>query len=205
MLVCVFLVYIEIAFNANVLFSAHYEMDSNQDWIKYFTRWSWTVFSSSLTESWKVKDKIRSILVLLYALMEGIRLTYVWRFQDLESSLRFGAIYHPLGATERAISFSIGILIFESFVLQCILWFNQRSLLSFHPYLSLGKQRLFHKESKFIFTIAYWPLILAARFFQFVIIGCGLAYMYLFFTLVSVNCLQCIWDDCSLLWPRNAN
>ena len=156
-------------------------MDIEDEWMKYFSRFGWTSISCSLRGSWTSSDKVKAFFVLIYTLIEGCRLCYVWTLQDLESSLKFLAIYNALGLTGKIISFASGIVLLESVVLQSIIWFDQTPLLKFGLYtMTDDERRSYVKESKLVLLFSYWPLKLSCRFFQLIVISCGLYYMYYF-------------------------
>ena len=167
-------------------------MDVEQEWTKYFNRIAWSSFASSLNRSWKARDKFKAIFIILYTLFEGIRLSYVWQIQDLETSLLYLAAYHPMGLSGRMFSLTGAILQFESVVLQLIVFFDPRSLLDFNSCMTNEKEASFKRESKLIFVTSYWLLKCCAVIIQSMIIGCGFYYIYHFsFSFTSI-CLSLI-------------
>ena len=159
----------------------HFNMDIEDEWMRYFSYFGWTSISCSLRGSWQTSDKVKAFFVLLYTLIEGCRLCYVWTLQDLESSLKFLAIYHPLGLVGRMFSLASGIVLLEYVVLQLILWFDQTSLFKLGLYtMTDDERRSYVKESKLVLLFSYWPMKFSARFFQFIVISCGLYYIYYF-------------------------
>ena len=162
-------------------------MDINQLWIKYFDRLSWTSFAGYLKGSWKTSDKIKSFLVLLYTLEEAFRLCYVWCLTDMESSLLFLANFNAIPMAGRWLSLTSGILMFELFLLQSIVWFQPSHVLKFRLYMTHDNQSSFNKESKIIFSISSWLMKCMVSFFHVIVISCGFYYMYYFsFSLSSI-------------------
>ena len=152
-------------------------MDLEKKWIKYFSRLSWTSFSCSLTGSWKIHNKMQAIIVLIYTLIDGIRMMYAWRISDIEPSIIFGAIYHLLGVSGQMLTLVGGILILESFILQLIILLHRRSLLQLNLYMNHDKKESFVQESKFIFNHGYLSSKLTVWIFRFLSIVCGCLYV----------------------------
>ena len=152
-------------------------MNVKEKWIQYFTRLSWTPFSCSLRESWKTSDKVKTFPVLLYTLIEGLRLCYAWKVQEIESSLKFLAIYHPIGFAGRMCTLVSAISILESFVLQSIVCFHRKSLLQFESHMTQDKDMSFKRECNLVFKMSYWLLTCTARFFEILAITCAFFYM----------------------------
>ena len=152
-------------------------MNVKEKWMKYFTRVSWTPFSCSLRESWKTSDKVKTLPVLLYTLIEGLRLRYAWKVQEIGSSLKFLAIYHPIGFVGRMCTLVSAISILESFVLQSIVCFDQKSLLQFKSHMTKDNEMSFNRECNLVLKMSYWLLICTARFFQILAINCAFFYM----------------------------
>ena len=165
-------------------------MDIDQAFIRYFDRLSWTSFACYLKGSWKTSDKIKAFLVLLYTLEEAFRLCYVWSLTDMESSLTFLANFNAIPMAGRWISLTSGILMFELFLLQSIVWFQPSHVLKFRLYMTHDNQSSFNKESKIIFSISSWLMNCLTCFTYVVIISCGFYYMYYFSFSLSSTCFS---------------
>ena len=162
-------------------------MDIDQAFFRYFNRLSWTSFVCYLKGSWKTSDKIKAFLVLLYTLEEAFRLCYVWNLEDMESSLLFLANFNAIPMAGRWISLTSGILMFELFILQSIVWFKPTCLLKFRFYMTHDNKSSFKKESKIIFLISSWLMKCLVCFTYVIIISCSFYYMYYFsFSLSSI-------------------
>ena len=187
-------------------------MASIEDWIKHFTRFRWSCFVSCVETSCRTRNKITTLTILLYALFEGIRLSYVSKLQDLESALMFASIFTPFGLPGRMFMLTGGILMLESFVLQSVVKFSSSSLISLNPYMTQENRALFRKESKLIFKISYWSMYCIIRFFQVLAVTCvylyvnyfSFSFLSFFFSLVAcilatVN-LEFIFDIYMYYW-----
>ena len=165
-------------------------MDIDQAFFRYFNRLSWTSFVCYLKGSWKTSDKIKAFLVLLFTLEEAFRLCYVWNLEDMESSLLFLANFNAIPMAGRWLSLTSGILIFELFLLQSIVWFKPTYVLKSRLYMTRENYSSFNKESKITFLISSWLMKCMVSFFHVVAISCGFYYMYYFSFSLSSICLS---------------
>ena len=194
-------------------------MDHLRKWYTFFTRSNWTVHSCCLRGSWKTTDKIKIICLLSYCILEEVRCIFVSTLDDLESSLMFGGIYHPLGITGRICTLANAILLNQSFLVQVIIWFNPLSC--FHVLLSPTqripkghtrtslqliqqlvpevKHQSLESEIRFICKFAELSLPPILRFYEVVAFICALNYLWInSYSLPSVI-LTIFWSTMQLI------
>ena len=173
-------------------------MDYLSKWYTFFTRSNWTVHSCCLRGSWKTVDKMKMMCLLSYCVFETVRCLFVSTLNDLESSLTFGGIYHPLGITGRICTLANAILLNQSFFIQVIIWFHPLScfqvllsptqrigkgytpiiLESIHLIPKVERQSL-DREIKLICKFAELSLPAILRFYDIVVFNCALNYLWI--------------------------
>lgn len=183
-------------------------MDSFQDWTQFFTRYKFigTIFTFCFQTELHPKQHLSTVFFILYTLLEGLRYCYLYiTSPPLEYALDYGGILCPLGIAGQCMILMKSFLMFESLILQLVLWFRPLSLLYFAGYeqriqipyylnLSPENQALFLRNSRIIFKVGKWSMTLVIQSFWYVItFSCSVYFVFLNnFSLPSIL-LSCFW------------
>ena len=168
-------------------------MDPLEEWFEVLTRNKWTVYSSCIRGAWKPWDKFKTLMVMIYTLVEALRYLLVFFVTDMDTALMFGAIYYPLGLIGRSLTLALSFSLFGIFFGQIIIWFRPSSLLQVklspnsriskvvkhsHQELTTEQEMIFRQEARITLKMFKWISIILRIFFNSLTIACGLRLMY---------------------------